>query len=165
MKKTLVVILLVIISLLLIVGGTVIYYSTPQNKEHNKQPNNKEENEEIIPNSTNENINSTYKYKNLNINNIVFKVQENQYLLEMTLVNNGTEKFYEKETKIIFSDKKNKVIGSEKIILPMVDIGKTQYILLEITNKEFFKASSFSLEEIISEEKEVKEKNETMETG
>lgn len=164
MKKTLLVILLFIISLLLIVGGTVLYYSTATNKEHSKQPNNKD-NEEIVPNSINENISSTYQYKNLNINNIVFKVQENQCLLEMTLVNNGTEKFYEKETKIIFSDDKNKVIGSEKIILPMVDIGKTEYILLEITNKEFFKASSFSLEEIISEIKEDKEKNETMETG
>ena len=68
----------------------------------------------------------------------------------MTVENTGTERFYEKQTEMVFYTNTEEKIGSEKITLPVLEPNQSEYVMLQIKDSKFFSACDFKLKKIQS---------------
>lgn len=149
MKKNIIVILIFIMSLTLIVGG-ILLMNTSSKKNNGKETVLRDSKKEDVYGDlaiTGEKLNKDHKYKKLSLTNISFQKRADLYIFEMIVKNDGKERFFEKETYLVFYTNTEKEMGQETIVLPVLEPGQSEYVMIQIKDKEFFNACDFKLME------------------
>jgi hypothetical protein len=152
MKKNIILIFLFIISITLIISGIILINNLAKETEKKETVLRDSKKEDVYGDQaiTGEKLNQNHKYKDLVIKNISFQKRGELYIFEMTIENKGKERFYEQETNLVFYTNTEEKLGSERIYLPVIEPKHSEYVMIQIKNKDFFNACDFKLSEIKS---------------